>query len=281
MTGNTKSASSRRLDDEGMVFRHYPVIMPSALKIYDICKSGKLNPYDLFTIINADPVLTGITYGLYHEFFPEMPRDFFGIPHIIIKLNVNTVKNNVLKAVERTMARQKADKKTGNKQMDFLRRSLAAGIVSLLLAKRRGITGRGVQEYYCAGLLHDIGGFALSQESGVEFTGTGGGITTAEAGRLTAKLWGFPPGIHDVIAFHQDYTSYTGNYQDAVRHTALAVSISDKWAAVKSTASRLQQPVPAELFKLLGLSENIFEEIEKPFRAEFKKTAAFIGLEGV
>ncbi|MDR2444969.1 MAG: HDOD domain-containing protein [Spirochaetaceae bacterium] len=280
MTRNVKSTVSRLAENagNGFFFRHYPATVPAALRFYDIYKTNTLKPYDLFTIINADPVLTGITYALYHEFFPEVRQDFFGIPYIIIKLNINTVKNNVLKAAERAMPPQKTGKKIIKTQTDFLRRSLAAGIVSLLLAKRRGVSEADAQKYYCAGLLHDIGNFVLSKGSGAVFDGAVGLIDSPTAGRLTANLWGFPSVLHDAIAFHGDYQHYTKEHSDVVCHTALAVSVSDRWAA-KSGAKFLSQPSASDkLFKLLNLDKGIFEGIEESFEAEFKKTAAFIGL---
>lgn len=279
MTVNANvTVSKPKNTGDGFFFRYYPAIAPTALKFQEICRTSSVNPYDLFTIINSDPVLTGITYALYHEFFPETRQDFFGLPYIIIKLNINTVKNNILKAAERAMLQRDA----GKNQTDFLRRSLAAGIVSLLLAKRRGAGEADAQKYYCAGLLRDIGSFVLSEGSGAVFNGAGGGIGPADAGRLTAKLWGFPSAIHDAIAFHGDCQHYTGNHADVVCNTALAVSVSDKWVAVESSAeSRSPPPDTKELFKRLNLNESIFEEIEKPFRAEFKKIAAFAGLEDV
>ena len=281
MTVNANVAVSKTENTgNGFFFRYYPAIAPAALRFQEICRTSSVNPYDLFTIINSDPVLTGITYALYHEFFPETRQDFFGIPYIMIKLNINTVKNNILKAAERAMLQRDAGKKIMKTQPDFLRRSLAAGIVSLLLAKRRGAGEADAQKYYCAGLLRDIGSFVLSEGSGAVFNGARGGIGPVDAGRLTAKLWGFPSVIHDVIAFHGDCQHYTGEHSDVVCHTALAVSVSDRWAAAKNNAGFSSQPSAAkELFRRLNLDESIFEGMEASFRAEFKKLAAFTGLE--
>ncbi|MDR3356502.1 MAG: HDOD domain-containing protein [Spirochaetaceae bacterium] len=280
MTTNTEADVSVPAKDSrgGLFFNYYPVMIPTALKFQALCKGGAPTPYDIFTIINADPVLTGITYGLYHELFPAVPQDFFGIPYIIIKLNVNTVKNNVSAAAERAILSRETGKRFRKKQKDFLRRSLSAGIVSLLLAKRRGLSEGDTQKYYCAGLLHDIGAFVLSKESGAVFDGNG--VSRAEAGRITAKLWGFPPVLCDAVAFHTDYRNYTGDHRDVVFHTALAVSVLDKLGPSGSTAkSRSRGPVPDELLKGLELDENILDGIEKPFGTELKKASAFIGLE--
>jgi hypothetical protein len=279
MTKDTESTAAKQNQDAGAVlfFKHYPALIPTAPRLQEICKTYTLKPYDFFTIINADPVMTGITYGLYHEFFPKAALSFFGVPYIIIKLNINTVKNNVLKAAARAILPEEAGKRIRKKQTDFLRRSVAAGIVSLLLAKRRGLAAPDTQKYYCAGLLHDIGGFVLSEGSGAVFES---GITPPLAGRLAAKLWGFPSPICDAIAFREDYQHYSGDHADLVYHTALAVSVSDKWLASKGTAkSRSKASAPDELFKRLSLNETILKEIEEPFRAEFKKVSDFIGLE--
>jgi HD-like signal output (HDOD) protein len=280
MTRDTESSASKQNQHAGaaLSFKHYPALIPTAMRLYEICKTSEIKPYDLFTMINADPVLTGITYGLYHEFFPETPRDFFGIPYIIIKLNTNTVKNNALKAAARAILTGETSKRIIKKQTDFLRRSLAAGIVSLLLARRRGLEAP--QKYYCSGLLHDIGGFVLSEGSGAAFDDAEGGIKPPLAGQLAAKLWGFPPLLSDAIAFRDDYQRYSGDHADLVCHTALAVSVSDKWIAAKGAAkSRSKASAPGELFNRLSLNESILKEIEEPFRAEFKKVSAFIGLE--
>jgi HD-like signal output (HDOD) protein len=282
MTRDTESSVSKQNPDAGaaLSFKHYPALIPTAPRLKEICKTSTLKPYDLFTIINADPVLTGITYGLYHEVFPETPRDFLGIPYIIIKLNINTVKNNALKAAARALLPEEAGKRIIKKQTDFLRRSLAAGIVSMLLAKRRGFVVSDTQKYYCAGLLHDIGGFVLSEGSGASFDDAESGGKPPLAGQLTAKLWGFPTLLYDAIAFREDYQHYSGDHADLVWHTALAVSVSDKWIAAKGAAkSRSKASAPGELFNRLSLNENILKEIEEPFRAEFKKVSAFIGLE--
>jgi HD-like signal output (HDOD) protein len=263
-------------------FNSYPALAVTSFRVEEICTSTGVKPQDIFAIINADPMLTGIVYALYHEFFPGNKEEFFGIARIITELGVNTVKNSVLNAVKNTVD---ADKKNLKEQTEFLRRSLSTGIISLLLAKQRGINEAHLQKYYSAGLMHDIGSFILSEDNGTVFNSAREGITPAKAGLFAAKLWGFPPVLRDVIAFHRDYRDYSGNYTDVVLNTALAASFLNK-ATVKTTAtsgapalSGTYEAAQNDILRRLNLPQTIFEEINTPFKAELKKIETFIGME--
>jgi HD-like signal output (HDOD) protein len=250
-------------------FRKYPVSLPAAKKISDICGKGYISAPQLFTLINTDPVSTAIIYGLYHEFFPSVQKEFFGVPHIITVLGVSTVKNFIFNAAKRTLAEGGPDGECLNRQKLFLRRSLATAAASRLLALECGVDSGGLPECYCAGLLYNIGHFIVSGYSGAEFNVEQGDVTALEAARLTAALWGFPTAVEAV--YRQDYS---------VRAAACA-ALSDYLVGAQGTycAEKKPEAAPRSLFKTLSLPEDIFERIRAPLAAETRKAQAFTGLE--
>jgi HD-like signal output (HDOD) protein len=271
-------------------FDFYPTFSVASYRLNEICGSLNPKPQDIFAIINSDPLLTCRVYALYHEFFPDNTEEFFGLARIITELGINTVKNDIIKALEK---RPPADKKTLSEHKTFLHRSLSAAVASLLLAKRRGIDESCLQKYYCSGLLYDIGSFILSEDGGAAAQVSEGdslakGLAPLSAW-LAAKFWGFPPALRDAAVFNGQYKNYggnyTGHYTDVVLHTALAVSFVNKGAveaASKPGVPPLSNPHEAVMQDIsikLDLPQTIFEKIEGEFNVELKKILTFIGME--
>jgi HD-like signal output (HDOD) protein len=243
----------------------YPVLPPTARRISRVCGSGLIGAPELAALINADPVLTAISYGLYNEFFPGDKKEFFGIPHIITVLSVNTVKNFILNVSMRALEKPEADACL-ERQKFFLRRSLAAGIISRLLATECGVGNDGLRECYCAGLLRDIGQFIVSG-GGAAFNVKSEGVTALEAARLAAAHWGFPIAIKAV--YNHDYGSRAAACAELADYLAEAAGFSH--------AGGKKPEKPEALFKTLSLPENIFEKIEAPFAGEMRKAQTFAG----
>jgi HD-like signal output (HDOD) protein len=246
-------------------FKRYPVLLPDALRAYSICNKNSINAYELFTMINADPILTAICYGVYHEFFPDAKKEFFGTPHIIIVLGINTVKNFIAGAIKRAMSSPELCIDL-SQQENFLRNSLATAIISHLIARERGISEERLKEYYCAGLLYNIGEFIISDSSRAEFVIPRKLVAPEDAGRLTAALWGFPSAAADAASHRND--------SDAAIHAALSAYI------VETADSPNTQDDRREFFKLLNVPEDILKRIETPFKSELKRLEGFLELGG-
>jgi HD-like signal output (HDOD) protein len=251
-------------------FKQYPVLLPDTVKIFNVCNKNAVNVYELLALINSDPVLTAISYGLYHEFFPTVQKEFFGIPRIITVLGINTVKNFILNAAKRGLSNTRPGINL-SAQSGFLRRSLAAAVISYLLARERGIRENRLKEYYCAGLLQNIGEFIVSEDSGAEFNVPRKTLAREEAGGLAAALWGFPATVAEAVSYNRNSSA------DIARHSALSAYLAD--TAVSSN-KKYGNDITLELFKRLDVPENIFESIKTPFAAELKRMETFLGLEG-
>jgi HD-like signal output (HDOD) protein len=284
MKSNHIAVDSKQIQEvkTEVYFKSYPVLAVISRRIHEICISASSGPQDIFAIINADPVLTGIIYSLYHEFFPDNNDDFFGAARIITELNVNTVKNcliNVTKKIATVSGYKLKD------QAALQRRSLSTGIISLLMAKQRGIENPDLQKYYCAGLMHDIGSFMLLEDNIAIFNPCIMDVTPVKAGQVAARLWGFPPILQDALTFCHDYKNYNGKYNDVVLHTALAVSFVNKIPVKTNAGAGIQPPsgpsnaVQQDILKRLKLEQTIFDDIYSPFKAELKKIEAFLGVE--
>jgi HD-like signal output (HDOD) protein len=150
-----------------------------------------------------------------------------------------------------------------SEQNDFLRRSLSIAIISCLIASERGINKTELREYYCAGLLYNIGEYVVSSYSGAEFNVPREAVSKEEAGRLVATLWGFPfsataSAAHDVEKC------------DAALNAELSYHIL--------AASCGERDVEEDFFKRLNVSVDVFQKIKRPFETELKRLELFMGL---
>ncbi|MDR2803239.1 MAG: HDOD domain-containing protein [Treponema sp.] len=274
--------------DDGVksFFSTYSAMAAAVPQIISVCDSTKTDPLKIFTLVNMDPVLTSLTYSLYKDFSHEDGQEFIGIPQIFIKLNINTVKNTIVNAAKRSVLRRNTDNNALAAQRAYLRRSFAAATVSMLIAKKRGVKTRDLQKYYCAGLMHGIGGFILSRGGNEADYLRSRNITREQAGRIAAEHWGIPPVISDVIAFHDNYVNYTGGHGDVVRNTAMAVFFIDNDAEMAAAVEKslptpkrgLTGAIPEDLLKQLELDKDAFTGIPEIFMAELEKVETFMGV---
>ncbi|MDR2660380.1 MAG: HDOD domain-containing protein [Spirochaetaceae bacterium] len=260
-----------------LIFKQYPVLLPDAMKVFSVCNKNEVDALELYTLINADPVLTAISYGLYHEFFPVVQKEFFGIPHIITVLGVNTVKNFILGAVQRRLASPELNINL-TLHKNFLRHSLSTAIISYMLARERGVNDCELKEYYCAGLLHRLGDFIISDGSGAEFNVPRKSISREDAGMLAAEIWGFPlaPAVSVSYLRNSEYDRTSGSI--FAINAALADYMAAEWERAACPRTFNMHEIH-EFFTRLNLPENIFEKIKTPLMAEFRKMEIFLGLE--
>ncbi|MDR0409145.1 MAG: HDOD domain-containing protein [Spirochaetaceae bacterium] len=247
-----------------LIFKQYPILLPDAFKAFSICNKNAINAPELFALINADPILTAISYGMYHEFFPNFSQKFFGIPRIIVTLGINTVKSFIGDIARRGLSSPELSLRM-SEQNDFLYRSLSTAIVSHLIAKERGISESELQEYYCAGLLYNIGECIVADYSGSKFNVPRETVAKEEAGRLAAALWGFPFSAAAAASHNVEKC-------DAALNAELAAHIL--------TVTGGGQDVDGELFKRLDVPVNVFQRIKQPFVLELKRLELFMGLGG-
>jgi HD-like signal output (HDOD) protein len=135
-----------------------PALSPSVMKILDLSNDVTASPKDLMNIIKLDPMLTGKILTLVNSSYFSMPQKISSLNRALILLGFNTIKNIALSSalVETTGLQRKSP------EFDALwQHLLAVGVTGKLIASKAQQPRNLLEEYFIAGLVHDIGDFLL------------------------------------------------------------------------------------------------------------------------
>ena len=285
--------------DSARLVREYVGGMPSlpttVSKVLDVCNNPKTSPIDLDRVIQLDPVLMGRVLKLINSAYYSLGAQVTSIVRAIIMLGVNTVKNLALSSAVLDRVSSKKDFHALNME-GFWRHSLCVGVTAKLIAKRRGIDSKSLEEYFAAGLLHDIGKIPLNNALADEYVRTmsfadrervslvaaerrGLGMDHCEAGRIVAENWKLTGAIADTVSQHHDLEAYSGEYGDVLRTVAVADFFANR-EGIGFSGNRYPDKMSPETYSLLGIEKTMLEELEEPVNAEIEKATIFLKLGG-
>ena len=210
-------------------------------------------------------------------------------------LGVNTVKNLALSSAVLDRVSSKKDFRALN--MDaFWRHSLCVGVTAKLIAKTRGADPKVLEEYFAAGLLHDIGKIPLNNALAEEYVAAmseadraRASLVTAErnilqldhceAGGLVADNWRLTGAIADAVRWHHDLEGYSGENGDVLRTVAVANYFANR-EEIGFSGNRYPDKISPETFGLLDIQKSLLEDLEEPVNAEIEKAKVFLKLGG-
>ena len=270
-----------------------PSLPVSARKVLEICNMPNANPSDISKVISLDPVLTGRLLKLINSAFYSLNSRVTSLVKTITMLGINTVKNLTLStAMLSTLPKNKVI--NGINMEGYWRHSLCAGIASKLLAEKQGVAAKFHQEYFTAGLLHDIGKIALNAVLSEEYMRTieiaarekkplfiaeneNLGINHCTAGEMIVKAWKLDSPVSDVISFHHSTEEYNSEYL----HIIYNVVAADYFSVINDFGfagnENPKKPDDA-VWKIIGLNEKSFEELKNKASMEIEKAKIFLRL---
>jgi HD-like signal output (HDOD) protein len=155
--------NEKRLRQINKYILRMPSLSTTVGKVLEICNNPSTSPNDLNRVISLDPVLTGQVLRLINSAYYSLPNRITSLTRAIIMLGINTVKNLVLgTSIVGSVGGRESFKTLS---MDhFWEHSLAVGVTAKTLAARKGIPITEREEFFVAGLLHDLGKIPLSVE---------------------------------------------------------------------------------------------------------------------
>jgi len=151
-----KPNSSQKIDQINEYIDRMPSLSTTVTRVLEICNKPNTSPNDLNKVISLDPVLTGQVLKLINSAYYSLPNQITSLTRAIIMLGLNTVKNLALStAILGTLKKSQ----TGDimSMDDFWTHSICVGVTAKALANRRGVHVTMLEEYFVAGLLHDLG----------------------------------------------------------------------------------------------------------------------------
>jgi len=271
--------------------RKIPSLPTSVVKVLEICNNPNASPSDLNHIISLDPVLVGRVLKLINSAYYSLGQPVTSIVRAIIMLGLNTVKNLVLStAVIRNLSEQKKSK--GLNMEGFWQHSFCVGVSAKFLAAKRGINPKLREEYFTAGLLHDIGKIPLNAVYEKDYLLTLSasdrdrislniaedntlGFNHCDAGAAIVKAWKLEGTVADVIIYHHSLSDYSGESED-VLYNVIAANYFATVGEIGFSGNRYPQKIDDNVWNKLGIDKEFFFEIENSVKEEIEKAKVFL-----
>jgi HD-like signal output (HDOD) protein len=268
-----------------------PALPVTVAKVLEITNNPKTSPVDLNQVISLDPVLMGKVMRLINSAYYSLPNQITSLVRAIIMLGINTVKNLALStAVLGTLGRA-GDFQALNME-GFWRHSIAVGVTAKLVATRRNVDPKLREEYFIAGLLHDIGKIPLNNKLAKEYVQAISNtdrehvplyrseealllVNHAEVGKLIIDNWRLGENLSDAVSFHHSISEYTGTHRELVITVAVANLFSNTYE-LGFSGDRYPENLPQQIMEELGIDWDYLESIEDAVKAEIEKAQIFL-----
>lgn len=271
-----------------------PSLPTTVAKVLEVCNNPRTSPADLNHVISLDPVLVGRVLKLINSAYYGLGQQVTSLVRAIIMLGINTVKNLALSSAVLHNLSSKKDFQAIDME-GFWRHSLCVGVAAKVIAKKRGVDAKQAEEYFTAGLLHDIGKIPLNAVLSKDYvlavsvsdrerislhTAEGRliGVDHAKAGSMIAVAWKLEGAVGDAIARHHDYLSYDGQHKDVLYSVVLA----NRFASVMEigfSGNRYPDKLDPAVWEHLGLGRDVFDEIEGVVNQEIEKAKVFLRIQ--
>jgi putative nucleotidyltransferase with HDIG domain len=273
--------------------QNMPPLPVTVSKILEVTKNPNVDAKELNNVISLDPVLTGRVLKLINSAYYSLPNQITSIVRAIVMLGINTVKNL---AISTSVLSSVKDKKNFNAlDMDgFWRHSICVGVMAKTFAKIQRVDSKKIEEYFVAGLLHDIGKIPLnstfpeiyiqamnhSQQTKTplylaetKFFS----INHAELGFQIAKLWKLNPLLFSSICFHHTFEEVDESAKKFVATISLANIITNK-IGIGFSGDKYPEEKEEEIFKITGHTWEDISEAEESAAEAIKKAEIFLQL---
>lgn len=162
------SNQENRLEQLSQSIARMPSLSVTMMKVLEICNAPETSAADLNRVISLDPILAGKVLRLINSAYYALRDPVSSLTRAVLLLGINNVKNLALSAAVLKSLEGK-DTFRGLCANDFWLHSLGVGVASKFLAAELGVPLAEREEYFVAGLLHDLGKIPLNREYAVEY----------------------------------------------------------------------------------------------------------------
>ena len=265
-----------------------PSLSTTVSKVLEICSRPDTVPNDLNRVISLDPVLAGQVLKLINSAYYSLMNKVTSLTRAIIMLGLNTVKNLALStAIIRSVSQAKKSRALPIRA--FWAHSIAVGVMAKLLAAGCGLSLAEREEYFVAGLLHDLGKIPIgdeytevlarvetAQEPLVTVEQQVLGLDHEEVGAMIATKWKLNAVLTDAICHHHAPELAAAAHRDLVATVALAdfyVCLFD----IGDAGNRY--PDPSRLGSLLAQCQLAWDDLvdlAASVEAEIRKAEIFL-----
>lgn len=286
------------LDNSSLVkinrfIKEMPPLSVSVTKIMELSRDPKVDAKKLNDVISIDPVLTGKVLRLVNSAYYSLPNQVTSLVRAIVMLGINTIKNLVISAGVMTSINNKGNFSALDMEA-FWRHSLCVGAMAKFFASKQKIDSKFTEEYFVAGLLHDIGKIpfntVISEEykHAINYSGVKKiplhqletkhfEINHCDLGMRIAELWNLPINIKNSIRYHHEYEELDSDAKRFVATICLANVITSR-VGIGFSGNSMPEENEDELLAITGLKWDDIRDAEKNADSTVKKAEVFLKL---
>lgn len=271
-----------------------PPLSVSVSRILELSKNPKVDAKMLNDVISVDPVLTGKVLKLVNSAYYSMPNRVTSLVRAIVMLGINTIKNLVVSTGVISAVNQKQSENSALDMTSFWRHSVGVGVLAKFLALRQNVDPKLVEEYFVAGLLHDVGKLPLdfviaegykdivdlSQKKKLplyQLESKYLGINHSELGERIVDLWKLPTNLRETIIFHHHVEDAQPQFKRLVSTVFIANNISNKiWPGAAGDYA-VDEDI-SEMIEITGLTEEDLNQAALNADAGVKKAEVFLNI---
>lgn len=272
-----------------------PPLPISVSKILEITKNSNVDATELNNVITLDPVLSGKVLKLINSAYYSLPNHVTSIVRAIVMLGINTVKNLVLSSA----ILSNINNKNNFKALDassFWRHSICTGVIAKYFAIKENINIKFIEEFFLAGLLHDIGKIPFNTVIPEEYVrcitysrqnkislhvaeSHFFKINHCELGYRIAELWKLNKDIALTILYHHNINEIQEQeYKKFIATVSLANIVTNK-AEIGFSGNKYNENKEEEIFKITGLNWDIIDSAELTAEESIKKAEIFLQIQ--
>jgi HD-like signal output (HDOD) protein len=279
-----------KIDD---YIKNIPSLPTSVAKVLEICNNIQTSPADLNFVVSLDPVLVGRVLKLINSAYYGLDKPVTSLVRAIIMLGINTVKNLALSsAVMGSFAAKKLPQ--GINMEGFWCHSLCVGVAAKIIAKQRGVEAKQLEEYFTAGLLHDLGKIPLNAVLAQDYLFTINiaegdrvplylvedrrlGLNHCIAGAAIVRAWKLEGPVGDAIICHHQIPEYEDPHKD-ILYSVAAANYFASTREIGFAGDRHPEEIYPGIWDFLKIKPAIFDKIDATVNEEIGKAKIFLKL---
>jgi putative nucleotidyltransferase with HDIG domain len=264
----------------------------TAMKVLRVCNEPGVCANDLNRVISLDPVLTGRILQLINSAYYSLPSKVNSLTRAIILLGINTVKNVVLSfAIFESFS--KRDSFRVFSADEFWAHSLSTAVSAKLLAASRVASRAAQEDFFVAGLMHDIGKIPLNhlfpdayRQAAQSAEDRQQGMRSAEAeligmdhcqvGLMIARKWQLSEDLTGALAGHHATHDSEPGAVPLAHAVALADGMAHAMGATIPGGLSLGQGERDRMSSRWPFTAEVLAELSAAVAAEVEKAKVFL-----
>jgi len=279
----------RIIEDELQDLPPLPVVI---VRVMQTINDPTTSASDLNRLISADQALASKVLRLVNSSYYGFPRKISTITNAVVILGFNTVRN-LATSLGVFNAFDARGQKTALDREAFWAHSMGVAAAAGVIARRKGIGAKSVEEVFIGGLLHDIGKLFLDQYfpdqyaiaiklaaaakiSVWEAEKTALGVGHALVGKRIAEKWNLPLSLTAMITLHHQPVFAKEHFELAA--TIQAADHIARKLAIGNAGDTLLPALAPEAEKWLAFSPAIWEAVETETCRKFDESKDFLNV---